>query len=111
MMIYKKPERFPFKWVLALLVFVMILTVTWSDVDGLNTPTTTGFRSIKPDSNSNSTLYTPSMTTSVTVYPNEYIYPDDGDDSDDPSETPETSTLVLLICGLSAMFFALRFRN
>ena len=113
MTIYKKSESFPFKWVLAIFIFIMILTITWSEVGGLNVPTSTGFRSVIPDSNSNNTLYTHSthsMSTDVMSYPDECYSPDDGDDSDEPSETPEASTLILLTCGLGALFIALRLR-
>lgn len=36
MMIYKRHSKQPFRWVLGLIIFVLVLTVTFSEVYGLN---------------------------------------------------------------------------
>ena len=41
MMVYRRQRTQPFKYILALIIFILALTVTFDDVEGFNLPTDT----------------------------------------------------------------------
>ena len=74
MMIYMRDNRHRFKWVLGFVIFVLVLSVTFSDVYGVDTYQRTTDQAIK-----------------------------DSPDTSPPSAVPEPTTLILLASGLVAL--------
>ncbi len=85
MTVYKRNSTQPLKWLLGIVVFVLAMTVTFTDVYGTET------------------VGAGSDNTSVGA----------GNQSADtcPEPVPEPTTLILLGSGLSAMYLARRRRN
>ncbi len=74
MMIYERNNSYRFKWMLAFVVFVLVMTVTFDDVYGINTD----------------------------QQPPDYV--DHGSQgTSPPPEVPEPATLILLASGLVAL--------
>jgi hypothetical protein len=89
----------PFKWIIALLVFMLALGVTFSDVHGFNfvkggTPT-------GPDGTITSQhAYDMTALTHDVHVTNHH--------SDDPPAVPEPTTLILMATGLAGIYLARR---
>ena len=87
MRIYQHRQQRISKWVLAGLAFLLVMTITFADVYGVNIPS-------KPGDGNNSSGSTPTVTGSG----------DQGSRTVDPppSAVPEPTTIVLMGMGLGA---------
>ncbi|UCC43207.1 MAG: PEP-CTERM sorting domain-containing protein [Candidatus Zixiibacteriota bacterium] len=97
MTVYRSKRSQPLKYLLALIVFILALTVTFNDVEGFNLPT---------DAGGNDSIADSTEVASATG-------PDDGDTETYPPDTepvsvPEPTTLLLLAGGLGAMYMLRR---
>ncbi len=113
MMVYRRQEKHPLKWVLAAILFVMVMTITFSDVHGINVDNS------RSDSR---------VTSTATDHSDSYDIGDNpADDTNDcesgggtmvdpandlPGDSnlpvPEPTTLIILASGL-AVIYAARF--
>ena len=91
MTVYKRLRSQPFKWVLALIVFLVAISITFADVHG------TDFGN--SGSNGNETVEGGDSNTSGT------------DRGSTPMAIPEPTTLLLVAGGLSALYLARRKRK
>ena len=111
MVVYKHKSKGPLKWLVAVIVFILAMTITWSDVSGIevrSSRTTTVHQdkttTVSPE------LY-PYATQPVSYLDCYYADPlsslgsgDSGDSADnEPAAMPEPGTLLLLIGGLGTL--------
>ena len=92
MTLYKHTERHPMRWIIAIAVFILAMTITFDDAYGLwVTPTSGG--------------ETSTATTSTGLQPSQMIddMPAPLPTEETPPEVPEPATLILLGSGLAAM--------
>jgi len=101
MILYKRHERHPIKWLLALIIFVLVLTVTYSDVFGLNLRPNIP-RDWDSSSNLSSQSFQPSYGLNTYAYPDSRIGSGSTEDPFPPNVT-EPTTLILLASGLGAL--------
>jgi len=97
MMIYMRNEKHPFKWLLAFIIFLLVLSVTFDDVYGLYIPPCT------ENGNSNLNGNAPNLSSSnvgYCYYPADYTNPTE---PPNPPEIPEPATLILMAAGLGAI--------
>jgi len=98
MTLYKSRPSQPLKWAVALIIFIMAMCITFSDVYGTpgnagdNGTVTQDGSSADNSGGSNGNLGT-------------------GDDDPSPVAVPEPSTLLLLAGGLSALYVVRRLRK
>ncbi len=102
MRIYRRKESHPMKWVIASIIFILVMTVTWDEVEGITIPTnnstsTTQRVNSTNDVNSN----TPALTLDQIVMNNRNSGADNKTASV-PTSIPEPGTLVLLAGGITA---------
>jgi hypothetical protein len=90
-----------FKWVIAAIVFILAMTITWSDVEGQQVPRDRDQVAI--DHNQVEHERSPRVTAEGTDIAT-------GDETP-PSSIPEPGTLILLGGGLAAMYLVRRRRN
>jgi len=90
-------ESQPFKWLVALLVFMLVMGFTTANVFGFNVPPAKYGGSDQSAS-------------STDDYDGTYESPQDPGDSDDdnPESIPEPGTIILLATGLGAAYGAMR---
>ena len=119
MVVYRHQKRAYFKWILALIIFILAMTLTFSEVYGINVPA--GCTPYYQESTSAGTVVLQDFYNSdylggasdgivdMTLMTdlNDASYPRD---SQQPSGVPEPGTLMLLGTGLAA-FYALRRRK
>lgn len=87
------------KWLVAVIVFILALTITWSDVHG--TPTSGADRKHQTSQiDDQSTAKSPAVNSEGV-----------SGENDPPASIPEPATLVLLGGGLSAMYLMRRKRR
>ena len=115
MTLYVNKKRIGLKWVIAVIVFILAMTVTFADVHGLGIPS---FSRLNPPSSSQSGQMGPSGTPTGGNYGNlDYAHEpaatttDDTPDDNPPVSVPEPTTLVLLGCGLGALAVAMRMKS
>jgi len=96
MKLYQRRCTQPLKWLLALVVFLLAMTVTFTDVYGIdkNTPPNTG-NGNKPGEKSGGS--NDGLTT--------------GNDNPAPTAVPEPGTFILLAGGLGALYAVRRLRK
>lgn len=112
MRIYTKEQKQPLRWLVAVVVFLLAMGVTFSDLHGFNVP------SGKSGSGTNSGAGSP---TKPYVYDNtgnddgsydnqdtDPNYQNPPDDDDNPETVPEPGTLLLMSMGLSAAYLISR---
>ena len=90
------------RWLIALVVFLLALGITWTDVYGVQTggPDVTGVQSL------DATYDDPGSTNR----PGDYQQPTDSNDPP-PTAIPEPTTLILLAGGMGAMYAVRRWRK
>ncbi len=93
MRVYKTRESHPLKWIVAILIFMIVLSVTFSDVYG--------FWTSKPADGTRPQVG--SNTTTQLQYDQPSADQEPLNTSSVPPEVPEPTTLILLGSGLAAM--------
>ena len=110
MRIYQRKESHPMKWVIALIIFVLIMTVTWDEVEGITIPTNTSTSTTQTADPSDDNNSDPAPAPlSQRVLNDGGTDPSTGDESV-PSTIPEPGTLILLAGGITA-FHLMRRRS
>lgn len=115
---HRKTSSQPLKWLLALLVFMLALGFTTSEVAGLTVPSNAGWNGAAGSSSrAGSSGIDASRTAGGAADPGEYHEPldpdysqDDGDDQN-PDPVPEPGTILLLSMGLGGAWLAARKRS
>jgi hypothetical protein len=105
MKIYKEKKSQPLKWFIALIIFILAMTITFADVYGLTVPS--GKYNPPPNRinyNSQSGSTTPDFDTNTPIY-------DGYDKCPPPSTIPEPASMILLGMGLTALHMANRKRK
>ena len=92
MTFYKKKEHHSLKWLLAAIIFILALSVTFSDVYGFT----------YPNQQNNDVNYTDQSDITITQ-PNQNEDPDRP-----PDDIPEPATILLLAAGLGGMYLKRR---
>jgi len=96
MRVYKTSEAHPLKWILAILIFMVVLSVTFSDVYGFWTP--------KPAERTTP----PEGTPATQLHFDQPSADQPRSTAALPPQVPEPATLILLGSGLAAMRFLRR---
>ena len=104
MMVYKKSHSQPFKWLLAFVVFILVMSITFSDVYGIQVNTSQD-NSAEAASTSNEVSFEDVQSTQESSTP-----PDEGPGSS-TVPVPEPMTLILVAGGLTAIYAARRLRQ
>ena len=94
---YQEKQSQPFKWLLAIVVFILAMTITFSDVYGIWVP-------------DNQEQTTSEKVKHTQDYSNQTVEPDQ-DTETVPPQIPEPATLILLGSGLAAMHVLRRRRR
>ena len=101
MTVYKRHEKHPFRWVLGLVIFVLVLSVTFDEVFGLNLAPTS------PTGGANLHNFSSQLglsTYNVVSLEDPVGKPGMGSLATSiPPDIPEPSTLILLAFGLGAL--------
>ncbi len=111
MTVYKREKTNLMKWVLAIIVFVMAMTITFSDVYGLGVPSGASGLVLMPGNPGEGYQVHRLWQTPETYAYHEMalVPPREAENNDDPAGTvPEPTTLVLLSCGLVGTYMSLR---
>ena len=96
MTFYKKKERHSLKWLLAAIIFILALGITFSDV----------YSFTYPHQRNNDTYNTDQVDLSITQA-NQCDEPTDNPDKP-PEDIPEPTTILLLAAGLGGMYLKRR---
>ena len=114
MKVYEREEKHPFRWLVAAVVFVLVLTITFSDVDGFSvgSPSKGG----NPDRVS---VHQNKNTLQEDLYPGfatndvDPHCPDDTAKASDAEVTaiPEPSTFLLMVGAIAALVAASRIKG
>ncbi|MDF1545613.1 MAG: PEP-CTERM sorting domain-containing protein [bacterium] len=103
-MVYKKSHAQPFKWLLAILIFMLVMSVTFSDVHG--------FQVNSSNDNSEQAAKTNNEVSYSDVKPNpDNSLPPEDNPGSSTMPVPEPGTLVMVIGGLTAIYTARRLRQ
>jgi hypothetical protein len=96
MTLYKKKELHSLKWLLAAIIFILALSVTFSDVYGFT----------YPNQCNNNVNYTDQLDVTV-IQANQCDEPNNNPDRP-PEDIPEPATILLLAAGLGGMYLKRR---
>jgi hypothetical protein len=111
MMVYRRRERHPLKWVLAAIIFIVAMTITFSDVSGINVANTQSDSKVTEKANDRNDSY--DIGDDPTDEPNDDV--GEGGGVSDPSNdspgdsklpVPEPATLIILASGLAVLYAA-----
>ncbi len=104
MTVYKRNATQPLKWFVAILVFVLAMTITFDEVEGVNIPPSKSPSQTTQKSATQGTTQSDLLTSQGT---DELIIPETPPTDPDPtSPVPEPGTLIIMAAGLSAMYMA-----
>ncbi len=113
MVVYRNSSKAPLKWLVAMIIFLLAMTVTWADVEGIEVSSgrhapvyqEQSTMPIQPGSNT-SWLESSSDTYHVTSLPPTYSDFQQSPTNGDPTAVPEPGTMLLLGSGLTAIYLA-----
>jgi len=103
MTVYTKSESRPLKWILAIIVFVIAMTITFSDVYGLSVPSGSQTHNKLTQShrhNHGFKAISGPQTISDSRDQAVFVKGDPGSEPDTPNAVPEPATGLLLLAGL-----------
>ena len=86
MKLYEQERHHPFRWIVAILIFILAMTITFDDAYGLWTPSGTDRSASEPQ-----------QTAAITEAPQTK-------QDDPPPQVAEPATLILIGSGLAAMY-------
>jgi len=109
-MVYKNRKNASLKWILGLIVFVLAMTITFSDVSGFSFPTGRGNSGYTGGNGSNGGG---DATPSYLGNQREFDSPDRSPEktTPPPPQVPEPGTIILLGSGLVGLWAARRRRT
>ncbi|MFZ5979215.1 MAG: PEP-CTERM sorting domain-containing protein [Candidatus Zixiibacteriota bacterium] len=97
MTVYREKEHISFKWIIGAIIFILAMTVTFSDVYGFNFPNR---------QNNNPAIDDYNNSNCVMDYDDETCH--EYDPEKPPEDIPEPSTIILLAAGLSGLYLKKR---
>lgn len=97
MTVYRNNEHVSFKWIIGAIIFILAMTVTFSDVYGFNFPNRQNDNTFTGDDNTYNCVM-------------DYDNDDCGEYNPEkpPEDIPEPSTIILLAAGLSGLYLKKR---
>ncbi|MFH2048156.1 MAG: PEP-CTERM sorting domain-containing protein [bacterium] len=105
MKIYKEKQSQPLRWVIALVIFILTMTITFADVYGLGVP------SGKYNPPPNRTYYNSQSGTTTPIFDINTPNYDGYEKCPPPSDIPEPISMILMGMGLAALHMANRKRK
>jgi hypothetical protein len=105
MMVYRKKSTQPLKWIVALVIFAVVLGFTLDEVDGFNIP---GQSKDSTQQDVNAAPPGGSNQSSQSVSRETRVDPPETNSPEDISSVPEPGTLLLIASGLGAMYLMRR---
>ncbi len=111
MVVYRRQEKHPLKWVLAAVIFIMVMTVTFSDVHGINVDNSRSDGRVTEKATDRSDSYDIGDNPADDPNDCEGATGDVSDTSNDvPGDSnlpvPEPATLIILASGLAVLYAA-----
>ncbi|MFH1686754.1 MAG: PEP-CTERM sorting domain-containing protein [bacterium] len=115
MRVYIKEQKQPLRWLVAAIVFVLAMSITFSDLYGLNVPSGSSgsggsTSQVKPNPPTQPNLYCSANNGDGTNYDGDFDpnRQPPSDDSDNPETVPEPATLLLVSLGMGAAYVMAR---
>lgn len=101
MKIYQEKRSHPLKWLVALIILILSMTITFDDVYGLGVPSSK-YSNPPPDRATNNHITPPG--TNTPIY-DTYNFRNEGAEKTNqtPSAVPEPASMILLGIGLAAL--------
>ncbi len=113
MVVYRNSSKAPLKWLVAMIIFLLAMTVTWADVEGIEVSAGRHApvyqeRSTMPTQPGSNTSWLESSSDNYHVTSLPPTYSDFQQDpiTNDLTAVPEPGTMLLLGSGLAAIYLA-----